>query len=462
MNTEQLTRESLQAFADRRREGFEWELRNLVEMPTVSSDPRRRDDIWRCAEYSRDMFFRYGFEAEILETGGHPVVFGRMGRDRGLPTATVYNHLDVHPVGEPEWTTDPFRMIVDGDLFKGRGTTDNKGPAITAFYGAIAAQEAGCPLNIRFIWEMEEEIGSPSLRGCLERHREKLRTDIIVVSDTAWITRGKPSNPAGFRGLKNFSLFLETAGHDLHSGTVGGAARNPLTELMMVVSSMMDGETGRVKIPGFYKDVVKPSRNELEEWANSGFCADTFRKDHALKLLRTQDSMKIMKRIWGRPTLEVHGISGGSTGPGIRTSIPARAEVKMSCRLVPGMDEQTTFEQIRTFVVKHFPDVQVREESGLDPFRGHATGPRAEALREAYRFAFGSPCVFTREGSSLDSVKILEEVLEAEVYFLGLSLPGHGRHAPNEHYDWEQASSGMATFAKYFEFLSRQAPATAQ
>ena len=454
MNDDLLTRTSLQAFADHRREGFEWELRNLVEMPTISADARRRESIWRCAEYARDMFFRYGFEGEILETGGNPIVLGCMGRDPELPTVTVYNHLDVQPADEPGWTSDPFRLVVDGDCFKGRGTTDDKGPAITAFYGAIAAREAGVPVNIRFIWEMEEEIGSPSFHNAMERHRAKLATDLVVVSDTIWITRGKPSTPAGLRGLMGFVLSLETAEHDLHSGLVGGAARNPLSELIKVVATLMDGETGRVLVPGFYKDAEKPTRQELEGWLNSGFDVKVFKQDQALKSLRTEDPLKVMKRIWARPTMEVHGILGGYTGPGIKTAIPPRAEVKMSCRLVPGMDEHETFERIQAFVTKHFPDVIVREDHGLAPFRGHVAGAYAEAVKDAYRFAFGAPCAFTREGGSIGAVKIMEDLLGAPVYFLGLSLPSHGYHAPNENYDWEQASGGMALFARFFESAS--------
>lgn len=455
MSDDRLTRESLQAFAERRREGFEWELRNLVQMPTISADPGRREEMWRCAEYARDMFFRYGFEAEILETGGNPMVLGTMGRDPGLPTVTVYNHLDVQPANEPGWTTDPFRMIVEGDVFRGRGTTDDKGPAITAFYGGIAAREAGVPVNLRFLWEMEEEIGSPSFQGALERHRGKLATGLVVVSDTIWVTRGKPSTPAGLRGLMTFVLSLETAEHDMHSGVVGGAARNPLSELMTVVAAMLDGETGKVRIPGFYKDVEKPEPEELEGWLNAGFDVAVFKRDHGIKTLRTEDALKVMKRVWARPTMDVHGVVGGYSGVGIKTAVPPRAEVKMSCRLVPGMDAHRTFECIRAFVNKHFPDVVVREDHSLAPFRGHVTGPYAEAVKDAYRFAFGAPCAFTREGGSIGAVKTMEEVLQAPVYFLGLSLPSHGYHAPNENYDWEQASGGMALFARFFEHAAR-------
>jgi acetylornithine deacetylase/succinyl-diaminopimelate desuccinylase-like protein len=454
MNTDLLTLEALRIFAGDKRQAFETELRTLVEIPSISSDPERQGDIRRCAEAAADLFRRHGGEAEILETEGNPLILGRFDANPEFATLTVYNHMDVQPANEPEWTTEPFHMGIEGDTYRGRGTTDDKGPALSAFFGALAAREALVPLNIHFLWELEEEIGSPSFLGGLEKHRALLGTDAIVVSDTVWITRGRPSTPAGLRGLKGFRLTLETARHDLHSGVVGGAARNPLAELMTAVSDMVDGPTGRIKIPHFHKEVVKPTRKELKEWARSGFTVETFKKDHDILLMRTEDPLKVMKRVWGRPTMEVHGVVGGYTGPGIKSAVPPRAEVKMSCRLVPDMDEATTLDRIRKFLAKRHPDIQVHEEHGLAPFRGHVTGPYAQAVKDAYSFAFGVPCSFTREGGSIGSVKTMEDVLGCPVFFLGLSLPSHGYHAPNENYDWEQACGGIAAFAHYFQIVS--------
>jgi acetylornithine deacetylase/succinyl-diaminopimelate desuccinylase-like protein len=449
-----LTREALQVFADSRRIAFEAELRTLVEIPSVSSDPGRLPDIRRCAEAAVDLFRRYGGQAELLETSGNPLVLGRFDLDPGYPTVTVYNHLDVQPANEPEWASDPFRLEVQGDTYLGRGTTDDKGPALTAFFGALAALGAGVPLNLHFLWELEEEIGSPSFREGLEAHRDKLGGGLVIVSDTIWVTRGRPSTPAGLRGLAGFRLTLETARHDLHSGVVGGAARNPLAELITAVADMLDGPTGRVKIPHFYREVEKPSRKELREWAQSGFSVATFKADHHLLSLRTDRPRRIMKRIWARPTMEVHGVVGGYTGPGIKTAVPPRAEVKLSCRLVPGMDVATTLDRIRQFLATHHPDVQMHAEQGLAPFRGQVAGPYAQAVKAAYAFGFGTPCCFTREGGSIGAVSTLEEVLGCQVFFLGLSLPSHGYHAPNENYDWEQSSGGMAAFAHFFQEVS--------
>ena len=454
MDASRLTRAALAQFAEANRTAFEAELRTLVEIPSVSADPAHQPDVRRVAEAARTLFESHGGKAEVLETNGNPLVHGWFGDDPSHPTITVYNHMDVQPANEPEWTAEPFTFVVDGDTYRGRGSTDDKGPAVTAFFGALAARAAGVPLNIHFLWETEEEIGSPSFAGGLERHADRLKTDAIVVSDTVWITRGKPSTPAGLRGLKGFRLTLETADHDLHSGVVGGAARNPLAELIKVVAAMMDGETGKVKIPGFYDEVVKPSKKELKEWANAGFSVETFKQDHMISGMRTEDPLKVMKRIWGRPTMEVHGVVGGYTGPGIKSAVPPRAEVKLTCRLVPDMDEATTVARIRAFVAKHFPDVQFHEEHGLAPFKGHVTGPYAEAIKDAYRFGFDAPCSFTREGGSIGAVKTMEDLLGCQVFFLGLSLPSHGYHAPNENYDWEQASGGIAAFAHYFETVS--------
>lgn len=455
MKTELLSREALRTYAENKRKEFEKELRMLVEIPSISSDTTKTKDIRLCAEAAKSLFERYGGKAEILETDGNPIIHGWLGDNEFDKTITVYNHMDVQPANEPEWRAEPFNFTISGDTYHGRGTTDDKGPALSAFFGAMAAHQAQVPINMHFLWELEEEIGSPNFQKGLMKHKDKLGTDAIVVSDTVWITRGKPSTPAGLRGLKGFRLTLETADHDLHSGVVGGAARNPLSELLTLVAKMLDGNTGQVLIPDFYKEVVPPSSEELEGWKVSGFTTETFMKDHELKSVRTKDPIDLLTRVWGMPTMEVHGVVGGYIGQGIKSAVPPRGEIKLSCRLVPAMDEVQVMNRIKAFVKEHNPDVVVHEEHGLAPFKGHVQGPYADAIRKAYQFAFGETCVFTREGGSIGAVKTMEDILGAQVYFLGLSLPSHGYHAPNENYDWEQAGGGMAAFAHYFETVSK-------
>ncbi len=451
-----IEKKSLVAFANRERSRFEDTLRQFVEIPSVSADPERAGDIRRCAELAVAKIVEFGGKATILKTAGNPIVHGRFETGRKLPTVTVYNHLDVQPASretEP-WNSDPFVFTRDGDRYLGRGTTDDKGPALTALFGIRAAREAGVRANMNLLWELEEEIGSPNFDNAMKTYRGKLETDSVLVSDTIWVSRQRPACPAGLRGLQGFELTLETAATDQHSGVTGGAARNPIGELMKLVSEMYDATTGKVKIKGFYDDVLPPSKEELNDFRNSGFTVKEFKKDHGFKSIRTENSLDVMKRIWAMPTFEVHGVVGGYTGPGIKTVIPPRAAVKISCRLVPRMDPKKILKLVREFVKKRNPDVKVIEESSMQPYQAPTTGPYADAVRSSMKYAFGREPVFVREGGSIGAVISMEQVLNVPVLFLGLSLPEHGYHAPNENYDWRQASGGMVAFAKYFDEIA--------
>src|SRR5205823_6106766 len=214
---------------------------------------------------------------------------------------------------------------------------------------------------------------------------------------------------------------------------------------------MYDPITGKVKIKGFYKDVDLPTRRELKEFRDSGFSVKKFKSDHLFKSIRTEDPLEVTKRIWAMPTMEIHGVVGGYTGPGIKTVIPPRATVKVSCRLVPKQDPRKILKLIKAFVKKNNPDVQFTEEGAMQPYKAPTTGPLADAVRGAVKFAFGRDPVFVREGGSIGAVISMERFLKCPVLFLGLSLPEHGYHAPNENYDWQQASGGMVAFARYFD-----------
>jgi acetylornithine deacetylase/succinyl-diaminopimelate desuccinylase-like protein len=451
-----LDKKSLTAFAKDQREAFEAKLKELVEIPTVSADPARQGDIRRCVEAAVATIKEHGGEAEVMETEGNPIVHGRFKARAGAPTVTVYNHLDVQPASketEP-WRTEPFVFTKEGDRYYGRGTTDDKGPAMTALWGIKAARQAGVRLNMNVLWEFEEEIGSGNFEAAMKKYAKRLATGHIIVSDTIWVSRDRPACPAGLRGLQGFELILETGTTDQHSGVTGGAARNPLGELMQLVSEMYDGRTGKVKMKGFYDDVVPPSKAEIEDFRNSGFSVKGFKKDHLFKSIRTDDPIDVMKRIWAMPTFEVHGVVGGYTGPGIKTVIPPRAAVKISCRLVPNQDPKKILKLVRDFVKQRNPDVKVKPEPAMYPYLAPTTGPLAEAVKGAMKFAFGREPVFVREGGSIGAVVAMEQVLKCPVMFLGLSLPEHGYHAPNENYDWRQASGGMIAFAKYFETVA--------
>ena len=447
-----LDKKELTRWAASQRDDFEATLKEFVETPSVSSEPERAGDIRRAADLAASKIREFGGEASVLETAGYPLVHGCFNLDKNAPTVTVYNHLDVQPASQETepWKTDPFVFTKQGDRYFGRGTTDDKGPALTALWGIRAAREAGVRANMHVLWELEEEIGSPNFDSGIKEHAKKFATDHIVVSDTIWVSRQRPACPAGLRGLQGFELTLKTGETDQHSGTTGGAARNPLGELMQLVSQMYDAKTGKVKIKGFYDDVVPPSKRELEDFRNSGFTIKQFKKDHLFKSIRTEDPIDVMKRIWAWPTFEVHGLVGGYTGPGIKTVIPPDATVKISCRIVPDQDPKKIMKLVKDFVKQRNPDVKVTPEAAMLPYKAPTEGPLADAVRDAMKFAFGREPVFVREGGSIGAVVSMEKVLRCPVLFLGLSLPEHGYHAPNENYDWQQASGGMVAFAKYF------------
>jgi acetylornithine deacetylase/succinyl-diaminopimelate desuccinylase-like protein len=434
---------------------FESKLREWVEIPSISADPERRGDIEKLADRAVQYIRECGGSAEKIATPGNPVVVGRFVAGNDCPTVTVYNHLDVQPANEPQWTRPPFVFHSENGRYVGRGTTDDKGPALTAFFGARMAVQKKLPVNIQFIWELEEEIGSPNFEHFMRANAGTLKTDSVVVSDTIWIARGKPAVSYGLRGLAPFRMILETGTKDIHSGTTGGVARNPIGELCQVISECYDARTGRVRIPGFYDDVQKPARREIEGFMASGFNVNAFRKAHELKSLRSGSAIELMQRLWTRPTFEVHGIVGGYTGPGVKTAIPPAAEAKVSLRLVPNQHPDTVFGLVRKFIKQRNPDVKVIPEPFMSPFIGPRVGPYIDAATDAMRFAFGKKPAFVREGGSIGAVVTMQKYLKVPIVFLGLSLPEHGYHAPNENYDWQQASGGMKMFERYFENLAR-------
>ena len=434
---------------------FEAKLKEWVETPSVSAAPEHRGDIERMADNAVAYIRECGGTADKVPTPGNPVVVGRFFSRPEHPTVTVYNHLDVQPANEPQWKRPPFVFHSENQRYYGRGTTDDKGPALTAFFGARQAFQKKLPINIQFIWELEEEIGSPNFEHFIKANLHSLRTDSVVVSDTIWIARGKPAVGYGLRGLAPFRLLLETGTKDVHSGTTGGAARNPIGELCQIISECYDARTGKVKIPGFYKDVAKPTRQELSSFRSSGFNVNYFRKAHELKHIRSGSASDVMQRLWTQPTFEVHGMVGGYTGTGVKTAIAPAAEAKLSMRLVPNQNPDKVFALVRKFVKQRNPDVQVIPESFLSPFLGPREGPYIDAATDAMRFAFGKKPAFVREGGSIGAVVTMQKHMKVPIVFLGLSLPEHGYHAPNENYDWEQASGGARMFERYFENLVR-------
>lgn len=431
-----------------RRPDFVRDLRTLVECPSVSMQAEHKADCRRAAAAAKDILERAGGRAEIVETAGNPIVVGEIGS--GSRTVTIYNHLDVQPAAEGQdgWTRKPFVFAEEGDRFFGRGATDDKGPAVTALYGALLARDLGVNVRVRFLWELEEEVGSRNFESFLTAHRERLATGLIVISDTLWLAPGKPAVPYGLRGLAAARLVLETAAKDAHSGVTGGVARNPIAELCEVIAKCHEARTGRITIEGFDETWQKPSCEEVDEFIASGFSREGFQRAHQLHSLRTEDPRQITARIWASPTFEVHGIVGGYQGEGVKTVVPPRAEAKVSFRLVPPQEPERVLALLRAHVAKINPDVQVLDGHGIRAYLAERRGPIADLTANAFEFGFGVRPAFIREGGSIGAVLLMEQHLKAPITFVGLSLPEHGYHGPDEHFDWGQAAGGIATFAR--------------
>lgn len=447
--------QQLRTFIAEVRPRFEDLLGQMVEVPSISMDSSRAGDMRRMAELAKQYLGDFGADPQIVETGGYPIVSGGWTVGAKYPTVTIYNHLDVQPAQEPEWKQAPFAFRNDRGIYHGRGATDDKGPALAALFGARYAIEQGVPINIRFLWELEEEIGSPHFQAGLKDRTAVPRPDSVIVSDTIWIAKGRPAVPYGLRGLLGARLVLRTGEKDAHSGVTGGAARNPLAELMEVANACLDARTGRVKIPGFYDDVVEPTKAEIKSFLKSGFRVKNFKEAYGFRSLRVQDPADVLRRIWASPTFEIHGLSGGYHGQGVKTIVPGHAELKVSMRLVPNQVPERVFALFKKHVATINPTIKVEREGMLHPFKGSFAGPYVDCVKQAVKAGFGKEPAFVREGGSIGAVVTMQNAWKVPILFMGLSLPEHGYHAPNEYFDWGQASGGMKAFACYFEELAR-------
>jgi acetylornithine deacetylase/succinyl-diaminopimelate desuccinylase-like protein len=440
----------LDSFIQSNRGKFEDLLGQLVEVPTISMDPERHEDVRKGASLAADYLQSFGAETKVYETSGNPVVVGRFSIPGATRTLSIYNHIDVQPAEEPEWVREPFVFGKEDGRYFGRGTTDDKGPALTALLAARYAAENGIPLNIQFLWEFEEEIVSPHFEEFMKANLPRLKTDSVLVSDTLWLSRRKPSIPYGLRGMFTAIMKLQTHEKDTHSGVTGGAARNPVGELAQVISQCYDARTGKVKIPGFYDDVKKASKKEIKSFVSSGFNLKDWKRVYQFRSLRTNDPAEVLQRVWSLPTFEVHGILGGYTGPGVKTVVPPKGEVKFSCRLVPNQNPDKIFKLVKSYIKKLNPDIEVILDGKLDPYLGDLNNAHTKCAVDAINYGFSASPAFIREGGSIGAVVTMQKYFKVPIIFIGLSLPEHGYHAPNENYDWGQASGGIKTFVKYF------------
>lgn len=453
--------ESIRAHIDAQREAWLEEVNEFLRIPSVSTDPERADQVHAAAEWLSDKLRTAGCtEVEIWPTPGHPVVYGAWRGAEGAPTLLVYGHYDVQPEEPVElWDTPPFEPTVrDGKLFA-RGAADDKGQ----LYIHVKALETwlqtngACPVNVIFLIEGEEEVGSANIENAVREHKERLACDAVMISDTIMFAAGLPSITYSLRGIAYMQLDLTGARGDLHSGSFGGAVVNPAEALARMIASCRDAETGEITIAGFYDDVVPLTEAEREQWQTLPFDEDAYREELGVDALLKEKDFGVLERTWARPTFEVNGLLSGFTGKGSKTVLPAKAMAKVSCRLVADQDPDTIMDLVEEHMRAVTPDgvrLEVTRMQGGKPWLTPRDHPVMQAAGRAMQRGFGAEPVFIREGGSIPLVGLLEDLFEVPAVLMGIGLPDENAHAPNENLDIGNFYDGIASAAFFFEELA--------
>lgn len=445
-------------YLKRNREQSLAELNEWLRIPSVSAKSEHKGDTAAAAEWLAGRMRTAGLTVEVIPTAGHPVVLGEWRGAEGAPTLLIYGHYDVQPA-EPldEWKSPPFEPTVrDGNLFA-RGSVDDKGQVYLHLKAveAYLAEDGALPVNVVFVIEGEEEVGSPNLGAFLKSNAERLRCDAIMISDTTMFAPGLPSITIGLRGLAYMEVRVQGPAGDLHSGAYGGAVVNPANALAKIVAALHD-EHGRVTVPGFYDRVRALTPAEREAIAGLPFQEEGLREEVGAPALGGEDGYAALERIWARPTLDVNGLLSGYTGEGAKTVLPARAMAKVSMRLVPDQDYKEVERAFTAHVLSLAPagvKVEVEALHGGQPWYAEPKGPVFEAARRALARAFGREPVTIREGGSIPIVQQFQEILRAPVVLLGFGLPGENAHAPNEWMSVENFHVGAEAIAMLYEEL---------
>ncbi|MBN1146234.1 MAG: dipeptidase [Anaerolineales bacterium] len=458
MNT---TLSSALAYLQDNQARFLEELEEFVSIPSISTDPAAKPDIQRAAEWVAGQLRRLGMRnVEIYPTGGHPLVYGEsLAAGPAKPTLLIYGHYDVQPVEPLElWETPPFEPTQRGENLYGRGASDMKGQVVIALKAVEALAHAGeLPVNVKFIVEGEEEIGSPHLDGFIANHRQLLACDFALNTDTGMIGADVPTITYGLRGLAYFELRVAGPKGDLHSGIYGGAVHNPAQALCELIAGMHD-EQGRVTLPGFY-DPVKPlSAEERAELARLPMGESFYLEQTGAPSLRGEAGYSPVERVGARPTLEVNGLLSGFTGEGSKTVLPARAMAKLSMRLVPDQDPDQVHQQLLQYLEMHAPPTihwEVIKMAGGRPSITDRNIPGVIAMSEALEAAWGKRPVFRREGGSVPVVEQMSKLLGIESVLTGFGLPDDNLHAPNEKIHLPTFFRGIEAITRYLDILGR-------
>jgi len=456
------------AFAHENAARFVDELKSLLRIPSISTDPEHAGDVRKAAEFVANELRRIGMQqVGLIETTtvahpvGHPLVYAEWLGTPGAPTVLMYGHYDVQPPDPmDEWKSPPFEpQERDGNLYA-RGAVDDKGQMwmhVKALESLLMANGGKLPVNVRVIIEGEEEVGGEGIAAFVREHPKQLKADVALVSDTEMFAPDLPTLCVGLRGMIYTEIEARGAMTDLHSGMYGGAAPNPFIALCQIISQLKDHD-GRITIPGFYDKVAKPSDAELKAWRALPFDEEHYRKTEVgSSVLTGEPGYSVLERTWARPTLDVHGMPGGFTGAGAKTVIPAKALAKVSMRLVPDMTPADTFEKYKRYIQSLCPEgisLDIRLIHSGDPIVVSTGNSYVKKATEAMREVFGKDTVFVRGGGSIPIVGDFIRELGIPTLLMGFGLPDDNLHAPNEKFHLANFRRGIESIIRFLGAVS--------
>lgn len=432
------------------------ELFELLRIPSVSADPAFKEDVFQTAEYVAQKLKAAGLdEVKIFPTDGYPVVYGEKIIDRNAPTVLVYGHYDVQPADPYElWTSPPFEPVIKDEKIYARGASDDKGQMfmhVKAVETLLSRNELPC--NVKLMIEGEEEVGSVNLAAFIKTHKDLLKADVVMVSDTSMIANEVPSITVGLRGLTYMEVEVTGANRDLHSGVYGGAVANPINVLCEMIAMMKD-ENGHITIPGFYDEVVEISKADRDEMAKAPFNLNNYKNDLAIDEVTGEKDFSTSERTSIRPALDVNGIWGGYTGKGAKTVLPSKAFAKISMRLVPDQNSlkiAELFEKYFNSIAPKSVKVKVHHHHGGEPVVTPTDSVAYKAASRAMEIAFGKKPIPQRTGGSIPVVALFEKELGLKTILMGFGLDSDAIHSPNEHFGLFNYFKGIETICEFYK-----------
>lgn len=444
-------------YAQKNRDRFLEDLNEVLRIPSISMDPEYNAETMRAAEWMADHLKKLGMEnIEIMPTAedGHPVVYADYIKNPDAPTVLIYGHYDVQPPDPLDlWTSEPFAPEVRGDLLFARGSTDMKGQVLATFHAIEAVMKSGeMPVNLKFMLEGEEEIGSKNLETFLKANADKFKADACLNPDAGMIGENMPTITYGLRGLAYMEIHVSGPKVDLHSGLYGGAVHNPAQVLAELIAKMHD-DKGRIMLPGFYDKVRSLSDQEREDLKRLPNDDNVYLEETGVPALWGEEGYTSAERTSARPSLDVNGFLSGWTGPGSKTVLPAKAMAKVSCRLVADQEYKEVVEQMKRFMEANAPDTvkwEVRDLTGSPFAIADLENPGIKAMHQAMDTVWGTRPFYRREGGSIGAVALLQQICGVESVLVGMGLPSDNMHSPDEHLHLPTWYKGIDSFIHFF------------